>query len=255
MVIKDNVWKEFACFKDTCRKNRVFPECRFISNLISQLPKAEITVNGGSTFYRARVFKNNFPDLYFEQNEKPMQEEEKIFQQMYEVYSGLDKVKAQREAGFRGYDEVGSFVCPNIESILPGRCNHVNEQCLYLAEDVQTAISEIKPLIREKISVACIEAKEALKIIDFSFDRSEIPILKLVAFLFLTSPTLEEYDVYTYTQIICSLVKKEGYDGIKYTSCQNLGKSNYAIFSFEKCKAISSDVYEVDSITYRYTPK
>ena len=253
MKIPKEIWNDFFDFRTACRNNRVFPECSFISHIIAQLPKIEESICAGSKYYRARVYKNSFPDYFLEQSGKVMNDNKNEYQHLLELHLGIDKLKAQRNAGFKGYDEAGSFVCPDAKSILPGRCNHVNEQCLYMAEDVETAISEIKPLIREKVSVGCIEVQEALRIVDFSFNSSHSPITQLVAFLFVTSPTLEEYDIYTYTQIICSLIKKEGYDGVKYTSCQNLEKSNYAIFSFDKCKAISSDVYEVSAIAYRCT--
>ena len=64
------------------------------------------------------------------------------------------------------------------------------------------------------------------------------------------SPTEYNKNAYIYTQVICSIVKKLGYDGVIYTSCQNREKKNYAIFNYNKCKVISSEVYSVTGIKY-----
>ena len=251
----DKVWDEFNSFINTCKKNRVFPECDYISKLKDEIPNLEITIGKGMQFYRARAYRNSLVDKVFDFLQT-ISDDKEHESEHYDSFQKLaESTKAQREAGFKGYDAKGSFVCPDLRSIQPGRCNHAFEQCLYVAEDVQTAISELKPLIQEQISVACIQVEEPLKIIDFGFDRSDSSIIKPIALLFVTSPTLEGYDAYIYTQVLCSLVKNMGYDGIRYSSCQIINKSNLAIFNYDKCKAISSNVYEVTRIDYDYKMK
>ena len=255
MDIEKNVWDEYIRFKETCRNNRIFPECSFITHLLEKLSCYEKVLYSGSVLYRARTYQNNFFDLWFDYMKRIHDDIEHGEQILQEMSIAFEKIKAVKEAGFNGYDATGSFVNPDPKSIGGGRCNHVNEQCLYVSEDIQTAISELKPLIREEISVACIQLREDLKIVDFGFDSSEDPYQKLISFLFVTSPTQDDYDIYTYTQVLCSLIKKAGYDGIKYTSCQDLSKTNYVIFNYDKCKAVSSDVYAVNSISYGFIKK
>jgi len=255
MNIDSSIIDEFTQITDACRKNRVFPECSFISKLISELPKIEKLIEQGTQFYRARVYKNDLSDYFFDSVKRMKDDIEHAEDYLQGFAKEMVRRKALEEAGFKGFDAKGSFVCPDVRLISAGRCNYENEQCLYVAEDVQTAISEIKPLIRESISVACIQVEEPLRIVDFGFELSENQIIKLIAFLFVSSPTLDDYDAYMYTQIICALVRKLGYDGVKYSSCQSPSRSNYAIFNFEKCRAIASEVYEVETIDYHFKKK
>ncbi len=136
------------------------------------------------------------------------------------------------------------------KSVCAGRCNQNFEPCLYVSEDVDTCISELKPLVDEKVSVAKIVTHEELRIVDFSASDVDDTFRLLIALLFITSPTEENYDAYIYTQVICSLIKSLGFDGICYSSCQNRFKNNYAIFNYDKCKVVSSDVYDVTRINY-----
>ena len=253
MTIDSCVWDEFDIFIDTCKRNRVFPECEYIEKIKAELTNVEQIIDKGTIFYRARTYKNSFRDRAMEYA-KRIHDDTEHGEELLEEFSRIvEGIRLQKQAGFNGYDEKGSFVCPDPKIISAGRCNYENEQCLYVGEDIKTAISEIKPLIREDVSVACIRAEKQLKIVDFGFESSNNPIIQTIAFLFIMSPTLENYDVYTYTQIICALVKKMGYDGIRYSSCQILNKYNYAIFNFDKCRAVSSDVYTIDRIDYKFS--
>ena len=255
MNIDKNIWDEFTEFRQVCKANPVFPKCVFLHHLEELLPTLAITIPSGDVFYRARVYHNNFPELaldYAKRIHDDIEHGDQILEQMKKAF---DKLTALKESGFNGFDAAGSFVNPNPRAIGSGRCNHNHEVCLYIAEDIETAISELKPLIQEEISVAQVKIKEELKVIDFGFNASDSPYKELVSFLFVTSPTQEDYDAYTYSQIICSFVKKMGYDGIKYTSCQNLGKTNYVIFNYDKCEAIASNVYTVKSISYEFDEK
>ena len=252
MNFEKSLWDEFIDFRKNCKKtNDAFPESAFISHLLIELPNYVKNIEAGSVFFRARVFQNSFPDLFFDYAKNILSDAENREQLLMKLSDAINAQKVQKEMGFKGYNAVESFINPNPETISSGRCNQKNEQCLYLAEDPKTAISELKPLIQEKISVASIQAKEELKVIDFGLDSANNPLQRLIAFLFVSSPTKEDSDAYIYTQIICSIIKKEGYDGIRYSSCQNLIKTNYVVFNFNKCVPLSSEVYMVKHINYQ----
>lgn len=251
---KNTLMNKLVEFQNACKENRVFPNCDYIhafeffmNNLAIKLPKDFV-------MYRARIFTDDTLDkviniltqINLAKNENDFEnvkQQQKIFEEEY---------KSRINNGFFGYDEKNSFINPKPSTIKAGRCNHEFEACLYTSEDPNTAISELKPLIKEKISVAKISAQEELNLIDltFSFNSDDNNFKNLLALLFLTSPTETEKDAYLFTQVICSLVKKHGYDGIKYSSCQNMLACNYAIFHYDKCKAVSSDIYTVNGITY-----
>lgn len=244
-------------FQNACKTNRIFPTCDYIDAFEQEMDNMVIIIPKDFSMYRARIFGDDTLDkviqLIIQANNAKTENDFIHVEQRHKEFETAYKTKIEK--GFLGYDEKNSFINPNPNTIKAGRCNHDFEICLYTAEDPNTAISELKPLIKEKISVAEITTLEELKIIDLSFIFGEDneTFRNLLALLFLISPTETEKDAYLFTQVICSLVKKHGYDGIKYSSCQNMSANNYAIFNYNKCKAISSNIYTVDKITYTCT--
>lgn len=224
-------------FQKECLKNRVFPKCELIDILTSRMSEFEYIVPQNFNLYRARVYaQNSYAKVLkmFERKYIPLPEEE--------IHQNSDCWE-----GFHAYDEKNSFVNTNVDAVMGNRCNHDFECCLYAAGDVVTAISEIKPMINERVSVARIVSKEELKLIDLRFNDKDA-FLEGIAFLFITSPTSEDKDAYIYTQVICSLIKQAGYDGIIYSSCQRLIGDNYAIFNYDKCQAVASREREITGI-------
>ena len=254
---KEFLIKKFLEFEDACKENRVFPSCDYLDHFEQQLGSMVIELPEGFSMYRARIYNEELLPKAMQiieniHNAKTLEDLEQAEQQHKRFES---QYRTNIKHGFKGYDENGSFINPDSNAIKAGRCNHNFEICLYTADDPNTAISELKPLINEKISVAEIITIQKLKIIDLSFSSYEDNDLfrNLIAILFVASPTECSKDAYIYTQIICSLVKKHGYDGIKYSSCQDITHNNYAIFNYSKCKAINSDIYFVNSINYECT--
>lgn len=157
MEIEKSIWEEFTQFQEMCRNNPVFPECSFLKKLEQVLPQFVKLVSPNESFFRARVYQNSFPEMVLDYVRRIHDDIEHGDQILEEMRLAFDNIKVLKESGFNGFDAAGSFVNPNSKSIHSGRCNRVYEACLYIAEDVETAISELKPLIREEISVACIK--------------------------------------------------------------------------------------------------
>lgn len=248
---------KFTEFQKACRNNRVFPECEFIEIFEQNISKLKILIPKETLMYRARIFRDELMDRYMNIlemiNEAKSPEDFRYAENVHQEFQ--KQLKYNADNGFNGYDEKNSFVNKNKEYIKAARCNHDFEICLYTAEEINTSISELKPLIGETISVASIKTLEDLDLIDLTFvfetKGDELAFLRnLIALLFIESPTENKKDAYIYTQVICSIVKKCGYDGIKYSSCQSVGKANYAIFNYEKCKAVGSERYSVKNINY-----
>ena len=254
---EEELMDKFTEFIKVCRKNRVFPECEFLELFKQNIREMQIILPKNKVMYRSRIFR----DEMYDKLEKicTMVQESKTpddYQLASDATEQLHREYTYKiNNGFEGYDEKNSFVNENVESVIASRCNHNFEICLYTSDDIQTSISEVKPLIGETISVASIEVLEDLKIIDLSLDFDEegdelVFLRNLIALLFIDSPTEGNKGVYIYTQIICSLVKKMGYDGVKYSSCQDIEKINYAIFNYKKCKATGSEKYSITKIDY-----
>lgn len=227
-------------FKNKCLVSRAFVDCELLELLRNNFKNIELILKKDTITYRARAYKDPKYSLYakFMIHAHPADENDLVKN---------PNLKLGELVGFCGYNKEDSFVNPNKHSIDDGRCNYKYSQCLYSADSERVAISEIKPLIREVVSVAKIKSKEDLKLLDLR-RNSKNSVVNAIADLFVQSPTLENPDAYIYSQVVSSYVRNHGYDGILYSSCQVVNGGNYAIFNFDKCEAISSELYDVDDI-------
>lgn len=121
-----------------------------------------------------------------------------------------------------------------------GRMSRKNEVALYLASDEITACSEIKPSIRQMVSVAQFKATEDIQVIDFSklkysrpmdindekYDADARQFLQNVLALF-TAPVCNED--YCITQKIADHFREKNYTGFRYRSFYTNG-NNYTFF-------------------------
>lgn len=251
------IMNEFVEFEQKCREEHEFVDCEFLERFKALIDTMVVSIPKGNKFYRARIYDDKIVDKISQAIDEITEGKDlpAIHHATDKGKSYLETIEANRKLGFWGYDKQGSYINPDRFSVREGRCNHKYEICLYVAEDPQTAIGELKPLIREKISVACICNICELQVIDFTMDfNKESSIFKnIVALAFMQSPTERNKDAYLYTEVLCSFVKKMGYDGVIYNSCQNINKTNYAIFNYKKCEPIDSFLYEVNAINYVVT--
>ena len=75
--------------------------------------------------------------------------------------------------GFYGNDARGSFVNPNSQNISAMRANREGQPRLYCSNVVCLPLVEIKPKVGEKISLACIQTNEILKLLDLTLYHLE----------------------------------------------------------------------------------
>lgn len=236
----DEIVKVLQEFKEDCLKNRAFFKCAFFGLFERYLKDLEFIFRKGEITYRARAYKDPNYGLYSRFLLYTHEATEKDVEDNPSVMLG-------ERLGFLGYNKEDSFVNLNEFSVEEGRCNYKYNPCLYVAENERVAISEIKPLVREVVSVAKIRNKEDLNLIDLRLNNDN-ELINAVAKFFVQSPTLENPDAYLYTQAISAFVKSCGYDGLIYSSCQVVGGINYVIFNYDKCEAISSELYTVNNI-------
>jgi len=129
-----------------------------------------------------------------------------------------------------------------------GRANPAGIPYLYMASDLETAISEIRPHTGDNVTVATVHIGESLKIVDLRMprysispfqmeDESQITSLREdIDFLVhlgngLTQPVLPNYAAIDYTpsQYLCEYIKQCGFDGVMYRSSMRDG-FNIALF-------------------------
>ncbi len=263
MKIEKDILDELLVFEDACKRKTNFEETSFSKRLINNMEKYTITLEPGMKMYRARYFGDEtmaqLRNLLYQWHEADVKGDDASFIELFHQIESLqNKVSSSLERGFYGYNAEESFVNLNKSKIIQGRCNQEHEQCLYAAEDRKTALSEVRRALDERISIATIKVKDPLFLVDFSLDHfyEKDLVRTLAALKFIKSKTADEETVYTYdySNGICSLVKKMGYDGVVYSSCQNRSKKNYAIYNFNKCVVIESRLYRINNIEYSFEP-
>ncbi len=171
---------------------------------------------------------------------------------------------------FNGYDKEGSFV--NLQGTSEGRCHPKHIPYLYAANSVECCIAEINPSIGSIVSIADIIANQPLRILNLSktFAISSkvgsliTGITDSDVFLYLQDLFSRPHQVdedYYLTQYISEKIKNCGFDGLSFHSSKNAYKNsfgmtkhgyNFVIFNYEKCEAISSKLYRVETIEYGF---
>lgn len=155
---------------------------------------------------------------------------------------------------------------PPKEMASHGRANPAGIPYLYLASDPTTAISEIRPHKGEYATVAEFNINEDLKVVDlrspktlvspFIFESSDaiaqlrldLPFLKDLGDE-LTRPVLPRSAATDYvpSQYLCEFIKKQGFDGVLYTSSVGSGK-NLALFDIEAASCGNVSQFHVSSV-------
>lgn len=156
---------------------------------------------------------------------------------------------------FAGYDEIGSFVPSNNEIISDGRLNPCYIPVLYVAEDKDTALYEVRPNTNSFVNLAEIELLRQINLFDISLPREctgsdFITFKRTLSVLF--SRIINNPKEYMITQYISEFIHDLGFDGIRFNSSLKFDGINLGIFDIDACKAISSDLFEVTQIKYDY---
>ena len=151
-----------------------------------------------------------------------------------------------------------------ISKLSQGRLHRTGTSFLYLATDIETALTEVRPDPGHKVSIGCFEAIKKLKIADL--DQAFIKLSKnektLEKYIFinhidqlLSRPvTSDERYMYLITQFFSDAFRKLGFDGIYFTSSVGPGQ-NLLIFNADNFKYIKNEasVYQIDSLKYQYS--
>ncbi len=161
---------------------------------------------------------------------------------------------------------------PLRDSAREGRINAKGIPCLYLCDDMATAMSETRPWIGSYVSVATLIVPKKLIFVDccdrrvgptISFDKpafiAQVAAEKREriawgeishAFSEPVSPT-DTTAEYAPTQILSDLFRRHGYDGIRYKSLLGPG-FNYALFDVDAAGVNSCSLHDVKDVTFRF---
>lgn len=218
--------------KELKYKNRFFlsEECeKFCNNLIkySKLFKTH-NFDDGMSFYRARI--NDFDDAHNQSN-----------------YFSLEQMGA-----------------PPAKHAKNGRLNPQGISCLYLADDINTSIAEVRPWVECKITVAEFVLRKDINVINLSdkvflkdlrkidsekYEGAEFTWKQLISWMFSVPFDPRDDTAYVPTQFIAERIKKEGFDGILYDSALSPGY-NLVLFDETNVEGVKLFYSTVRNISY-----
>lgn len=150
-----------------------------------------------------------------------------------------------------------------------GRVNPKGIAYFYLANNVETAISEVRPEISSRVTVGKFRLKNKKRVLEFKssatisgnnndkLDSCDISGFMGYLLLGFNRPVFEdnkdlEYLPYQYFAEYC---KRRGLDGIKYNSSMNRRPSKnycYSMFDNNDFCWITSDLYHINNLTYHF---
>lgn len=194
--------------------------------------------------------------VYFNDRPDELRKWEKAYQQFVDRYS---------KPSFWGYDEKNSDAPPP-GTPTPGRINPDGISYLYVAEDIRTAILEVRPVPTQLISVAQIEITEDIEI--YSFAKPVSPDSDGKDFFswadygeisdYFAVPNYGGKSYYLATQYISEYIKHmknpEGmtmFDGLSFRSSLNPTGINYVLFDVSpsrKYRICNSALYQVNDL-------
>ena len=265
------MWEYFKdCLK---RKNRFFFDHPLLPVLETEFKRNACTLGECTAVYRARIDRDNVlwnewieygkiestPKVLEDLKKRnllgdKLEEQWKTYEEFVKSEK-TQKIKQRIESGFQGFDSSGSSAPPS-GSAGAGRCNPEGVSYLYAALEEHTAIAEIRPFIKDAISVAVLEPIRDLRLVNFDFDPSAVVNGK--DFLFddirrdFCRINKTQNGNYFITQFIASLIEHLGYDGLCFRSLLAMDGTNYVIFNAENCPATSSKLVYLSEVKYVY---
>lgn len=274
----ENIWEYFKFCLQT--QNRFYFQNPLIPLILEKFRANTFILKKGKSIYRSRIdyerklenqcwMEKDIQDLkrmsltVGESNEPALSTA--IYKYYLSEYTKKQKEPEYREflerysRGFEGFDAKESGAAP-YNLVKAGRCNPEHVSYLYAASDEHTAVAEVRPFIRDAISIATLNVKRDLKLVDFYFEYDERGCIDIKDVLFhcirseftrLNKGNAEEYLV---TQYLSSMAQYNGFDGIRFRSSLVYEGTNYVIFDNENCDVVCSKMYIIPAVQYTLQP-
>ena len=171
----------------------------------------------------------------------------------------------------RGFSK-DEMSAPPIGMSSEGRANAKGITCLYLANDVETTLHEVRAGMFDYVSVGTFRLKRDITVVNLRSISNISPFVSGLEYLdhAINMQYLEKLDSemskalrrsdstldYVPTQYIVDFIKSiecngiQEYDGIEYKSTTNPNGYNLAIFDPELFECISVDLYDIEKLEY-----
>lgn len=264
----DEVWHYFKYCLQT--QNRFFFDHPLIPLIVKHFENHVFTLPKDTILYRARIdqkhaFENqcwiakDYMALQETRADSPFAEHYKEEAKKIADNPEYQEFLARQAKGFEGFDAQGSGV-PPYEVVSSGRCNPEHVVFLYAADEEHTATAEVRPYVRDAISIASLSVDKDLKLVDFYYEFDENGLRDIDNIFFdkmrrefskLNKGNKEEYLV---TQFLSLLAQHHGFDGIRFRSSLVEKGANYVVFDANNCTVQSSKMYILKKVEYDILP-
>lgn len=281
-------WEDFE--KEIKYNNRYFPKSELLDEIRRVQDYAVCEIKKGDIFYRARRYNvpyeycreeseqiahfmmKHYPDLEKTDSLLNVSNTSDMFALLtalslseVDIQPLLDELKKiiGKDKQFWGYSKEESDAPPK-DKTLAGRANPRNISYLYVAEDIKTAMMEVRPNVSQDVSIATVKISKSLRLFDFCYVDPEDEMGKSFALSIISSrfsaPNFGGEDNYYATQYLCEFIKELGFDGIRFYSSLSEGGKNIVLFDTNRhmdtdCKnyeIIESKVYSVTKLDLDY---
>lgn len=283
-LINDVPKKEWDKFShDLIYDNRFNSSHKVVDVIRDNADRRERRIVKGTKLYRARIYYQEplwefvselFSEKSIEKNKSisnnAVQLDEYYNMQLAAVIMAIEKGASKDNAvidsinkwgrkKFKGYNARGSGKAP-VDKTSSGRINPKGISYLYLAEDPETSIYEVRPTIDQHVSVAMFKTTEEIRIYDLAEDSikpdnknmgDDDSLFEVIQRRF-SEPNSGDTLRYVPTQYLGETIKQMGFDGIRFRSSLKKDGINIVLFDDNKCKAIRSDITKVSSINLEY---
>lgn len=162
--------------------------------------------------------------------------------------------------------QINDLGLPPRDKTQNGRANPVGISYLYLASNLKTSISEIRPSLLDRVTVGKFRITKDLIVIDlrhispfyFALDEDFENLLRDIKYLAklgsALSKPLNPLDTnleYLPTQYLCEFIKRNDWDGVLYKSALSDG-FNLALFTEDKVECKSTTLHQIQSVGYDF---
>lgn len=270
----DHAWEEFT--EELIYKNRFSSKNDILEELHKKAADATHMIAKGTVLYRARIFDKNIIDSFvknyvFDPDKATGIDKDSIPKLNLKPQDVLPLVLATNpEAGFeiikkaysiwkrkkfKGYNNLESGAPPK-EYASAGRANPKCIPYLYLCEDEITPVYEVRPTIGQQVSVAKFKTTKDLRLYDLTLELNDkfdnpsysVPSLYDSIGKHFSIPNTGKEFQYLPTQFLSEEIKNMGFDGLRFRSSLHIGGINLVLFSSDFCKALSSNIVQVNNI-------
>jgi hypothetical protein len=193
---------------------------------------------------------------------------------LFRARIGDNEVKYKDEYGdedshhepFSKEEDIGA---PPPKKARGGRINPRGISVLYLSNNIETAISEVRPCLNQNVTIGIFILKSGLKIINTTKDKENFnlylknrpltPDEKAKHIWFRINNSFSEpvrpgdEDIkYIPTQYLSEFFKTNGYDGIAYKSALNEDGYNLVLFDPTNATLKKTKLFKIESIKHTY---